>query len=113
MVPSKSKITKGRDIRTRLLYIDSLRLHPVDAAAKFVHFAAQASAATTMTIDSASVDFWVYKDSSRFAQLEIKGASSSFGNIDLTLTVTNYDQPVTIAAPAASDIGTGTAPALP
>jgi hypothetical protein len=75
--------------------------------------AAQASAATTMTIDSASVDFWVYKDSSRFAQLEIKGASSSFGNIDLTLTVTNYDQPVTIAAPAASDIGTGTASALP
>jgi hypothetical protein len=35
------------------------------------------------------------------------------GNIDLTLTITNYDQPVTIAAPAASDIGTGTGPTLP
>jgi hypothetical protein len=75
--------------------------------------AAQASAGTTMKIDSASVDIWVYKDSNRFAQLQIKGASSSFGSIDLTLTVTNYDQPVTIAAPAAGDIGTGTGPKLP
>ena len=75
--------------------------------------AAQASAGTTMKIDSASVDLWVYKDSNRFAKLEIKGAASSLGNIDLTLTITNYDQPVTIAAPAASDIGTGTGPTLP
>jgi hypothetical protein len=67
--------------------------------------AAGASAAPAgMKIDSASVDFWVYKDSNLPAKFEIKGASSAIGNLDLTVTVTNYDQPVTIAAPAASEI---------
>jgi hypothetical protein len=67
--------------------------------------AAGASAAPAgMKIDSASVDFWVYKDSNLPAKFEIKGASSAIGNIDLTVTITNYDQPVTIAAPAASEI---------
>jgi hypothetical protein len=75
--------------------------------------AAQASAGTTMKVDSASVDLWVYKDNNQFAQLEIKGASSTLGNIDVELTVTNYNQPVTIAAPSASQIGTGTGPTLP
>jgi hypothetical protein len=37
--------------------------------------------------------------------MEVKGASSAFGSLDLMITVTNYDQPVTISAPAASDIG--------
>lgn len=67
--------------------------------------AAQASGAPAVTIDSASVDFWVYKSSNRLAQMEVKGASSAFGSLDLMVTVTNYDQPVTISAPAASDIG--------
>jgi hypothetical protein len=55
-------------------------------------------------IDSASIDFWVYTDSNRIAQAEIKGASSAFGNIDITLTVSNYDQPVTVTAPPAAQI---------
>jgi hypothetical protein len=67
--------------------------------------AAQASGAPAVTIDSASVDFWVYKSGNRLAQIEVKGASSAFGNLDLMITVTNYDQPVSISAPAASDIG--------
>ena len=67
--------------------------------------AAQASGGPAVTIDSASVDFWVYKSSNRLAQMEVKGASSAFGSLDLMITVTNYDQPVTISAPAASDIG--------
>lgn len=66
--------------------------------------AAQASPGTDMKIDSASVDFWVYKSDSRLAQIEVKGASSTIGNLDLMITVTNYDQPVTVAAPAASDV---------
>ncbi len=67
--------------------------------------AAQASGGPAVTIDSASVDFWVYKSSNRLAQMEVKGASSAFGSLDLTVTITNYDQPVSISAPAASDIG--------
>jgi len=66
--------------------------------------AAQASTSPAMKIDSASVDFWVYKDSNRLAKIEIKGASASLGALGFTITVTNYDQPVTIAAPAAADI---------
>jgi hypothetical protein len=66
--------------------------------------AAQASAGPAMKIDSAAVDFWVYKDGNRLAKAEIKGASSALGNIDITLTITNYDQPVTVTAPAAGDI---------
>lgn len=66
--------------------------------------AAQASPGTQMKLDSASVDFWVYKSNNRLAQIEIKGASSTLGNLDLMITLTNYDQPVTIAAPAASDV---------
>jgi hypothetical protein len=59
---------------------------------------------TAMTVDSASVDVWIYKSNSRLAQLEMKGASAQVGNIDITLTVSNYDQQVTITAPAASDV---------
>ena len=66
--------------------------------------AAQASSGPAMKIDSASVDFWVYKANNRLAQVELKGASASLGNLDLVVTVTNYDQPVTIAAPAAADV---------
>ncbi len=66
--------------------------------------AAEASPGANMKVDSASVDFWVYKSNNRLAQVELKGASSTLGNLDLMITVTNYDQPVTVAAPAASDV---------
>ena len=70
--------------------------------------AADASAGDTMKIDSASVDMWVYTDGSRFAQVEIKGASSTLGNLDITLTISNYDQPVTVAAPPADQVNVTT-----
>jgi hypothetical protein len=77
----------------------SVPLDKINAA-----IAAQASSAPGLTIDSASVDLWVYKDTNQIAQFEIKGASSTLGNLDFMLTVSAYDQPVTITAPAASDI---------
>ena len=69
--------------------------------------AAQASGGPAMKLDSASVDLWVYKDSSRLAKFEIQGASSSLGNIDFTVTITNYDQAVTVTAPPASEVKAG------
>jgi hypothetical protein len=66
--------------------------------------AAEASSAPAMKIDSASIDVWVYTASYRIAQFELKGASSTVGNIDLTVTVSAYDQPVTISAPPASQV---------
>ena len=59
-----------------------------------------------LTLDSAAVDMWAYKDTYYLAQLEVKGASSKIGNLDLIVTVTNYDQPVTITAPPASQVET-------
>jgi hypothetical protein len=66
--------------------------------------AAAASPSPAPKLDSASVDVWIYKDTYRIAQFEAKGASSTLGNLDLTITVSNYDQPVTIAAPSADQI---------
>jgi hypothetical protein len=66
--------------------------------------AASASPPVSVKIDSASVDFWVYKDSYLPAQFELKGASSTIGSIDVAFTITNYDVPVTIAAPPASEV---------
>lgn len=68
--------------------------------------AAEASAGTAMKIDSASVDLWVYTDINQLAQARIKGASSTLGNLDITLTLSNYDKPVTFTAPPASEIQT-------
>ncbi|MGZ6267882.1 MAG: hypothetical protein ACXWNR_04895 [Candidatus Limnocylindrales bacterium] len=64
------------------------------------------SAASGITIDSASVDAWVYKQDNRLAKIEIKGASAAIGNLDVIVTVTNYDKPVTVTAPADSEIET-------
>ena len=65
---------------------------------------AAASAAPGMKIDSASVDIWTYKDTYQLAKIQIAGASSSLGNLGITITVTNYGAPVTVTAPAASEI---------
>jgi hypothetical protein len=68
---------------------------------------AASSPSPMVQIDSASVDFWIYKDNSQLAKVEMAGASSALGNLDLTITITNYNAPVSISAPAASDISTG------
>jgi hypothetical protein len=57
-----------------------------------------------MKIDSASVDVWIYKSNYQLAKIQIAGASSTLGNLTMTITITNYNAPVTIAAPAASDV---------
>ncbi len=66
--------------------------------------AAEASAAPAMKIDSASVDVWVYKSNYQLAKVQIAGASSTLGNLTMTITITNYNAPVTITAPDPSEI---------
>ncbi len=70
--------------------------------------AAAPSSGPVPTIDSASADVWIYKATSQLAKIEIKGASSTLGNLDFVVTITNYNAPVTISAPAASDINPAT-----
>jgi hypothetical protein len=62
------------------------------------------SAVSDMKIDSASADLWVYKENNMLAKAEVKGASSAVGNLDVIVTVTDYDKPVTISAPSADQI---------
>jgi hypothetical protein len=60
-----------------------------------------------MTLDSASLDYWVYSDSTNPAKIDLKASSASIGNVALTVTMTKYNQPVTITAPPASEIQAG------
>ena len=62
------------------------------------------SAASGISVDTASFDYWVYVDSLQPAKLDVKGSSASLGSIDLTVTLTKYDQPVTITVPPDSEI---------
>jgi hypothetical protein len=66
---------------------------------------AKANPALKMKIDSASADMWIYQDTYQLAQVQLAGSSSTVGDLTFTMTLTNFDQPVTIDAPAASDIG--------
>jgi hypothetical protein len=68
--------------------------------------AASSPSPASLKIDSATFDLWAYKDTYNLAQVEIKGASSTIGSLDLVITVTNYDAPVTVTAPPASEVQT-------
>ncbi len=63
------------------------------------------SATAGMKLDSASFDYWVYKDSVLPAKFEIKGDAGTLGSLDVVVTLTGYNEAVNIKAPAASDIG--------
>jgi len=57
-----------------------------------------------ITVDSVSASMWIYTDNYQLAQVTMAGTSSTLGNLSFTITLTNFDQPVTINAPAASAI---------
>ena len=62
------------------------------------------SAASGITLDSASVEIWTYKENLLPARIEIKASAGATGNLDVVVTLSNYDQAVTIKAPADSDV---------
>ena len=106
----RTAITKA-GVTTKLVGVDQIGGKSADHISVTVpldlinsQIAASASAKPAMKIDSLAIDFWVYTDNYRMAKAEFSESSASFGNLDITVTVSNYDQPVTITAPAASDI---------
>jgi hypothetical protein len=62
------------------------------------------STAAGITLDSATLDYWVYKASVLPGQLHVAGSVSSAGSLDVVATFTNYDAKVTIKAPDASQV---------
>jgi hypothetical protein len=57
-----------------------------------------------VAVDSASATYLVYTDTLAPAGLRIVASSASLGNLDVSLTITAYDRPVTIEAPPASEV---------
>jgi hypothetical protein len=106
----RTAITKA-GVTTKLVGVDQIGGKSADHISVTVpldlinsQIAASASAKPAMKIDSLAIDFWVYTDNYRMAKAEFSESSASFGNLVISVMVTNYDQPVTITAPAAGDI---------
>jgi hypothetical protein len=57
----------------------------------------------SLHVNSASADFWLYTKDLTMAQVVFKGAGNST-DLSLTLTLTNYNAPVTIVVPWASEV---------
>jgi LppX_LprAFG lipoprotein len=66
------------------------------------------AAAGGISIDTVTLDYWVFVDSLNPAKMEVKASSATLGNLTVTLTLTKYNQPVTIKAPADSEIQAST-----
>ncbi len=64
-------------------------------------------AAGGLTIDTATLDCWVSVATVQPVKLELMGSSASLGSLDLTLTLTKYNQPVTITAPPTGQVQSG------
>jgi hypothetical protein len=57
-----------------------------------------------MTLDSATIDYWVYTDTVLPAKLAISASSAQLGNLTLTATLSDYGKSVSISAPTADKI---------
>jgi len=76
---------------------------PVDAINTML--AGQGGSTTAgLKLDSATVDYWAYKDSLLPAKISIAASAGTLGNLSLVLTLTDYGKSVTVTAPAAGDI---------
>ena len=97
----------GRDAYHIDLAVPLDKINGDIAAAASAAPAGESAVLRGIKIDSVSAGIWIYEGTYQLAQVQIVGASSTVGNLSFTMTLTNFDQPVTINAPAASDIGAG------
>lgn len=68
--------------------------------------AAGGAAASGIAVDLAPIDYWVYGDTLQPAKIHVKVSSTTLGNIELTVSLTKYGQPVAIVAPPDNQVGT-------
>jgi hypothetical protein len=57
-----------------------------------------------MTVDSVALDYWAYVDGLQPARVEAAASSSSLGRLNLTVTLTKYNEPITITPPPDSQV---------
>jgi hypothetical protein len=60
--------------------------------------------ATGMTVDSVALDYWAYVDGLQPARVQAAASSPSLGSLNLTVTLTKYNEPVTITPPPDSQV---------
>ena len=65
------------------------------------------NAAAGVTVDSMSVDYWAYVEGLQPAKLALKASSTSLGDLTMSVTMTRYNQPVTIAPPPRDQVKSG------
>jgi hypothetical protein len=85
---------------------------PLDQMNKDIAAAAASAGApgaflTKIQVTSMTAGVWIYQDNYELAQVQLAGSSSDGGNLSFTMTLTSFDQPVTINAPATSDVASG------
>ena len=68
---------------------------------------ASAAFLAKIQVTSVTAGVWIYQDNYQLAQVQIAGVSSDGGNLSFTMTLTNFDQPVTINTPAAGNVASG------
>jgi hypothetical protein len=69
--------------------------------------AAEAAAKSTLAgikIDNLTSSIWIYTDNYQLAQVQIAAQAESVGDLNFTMTLTNFDVPVQITAPPASQV---------
>jgi hypothetical protein len=57
-----------------------------------------------MTVDSVALDYWAYVDGLQPARVEAAASSSSLGRLNLTVTLTKNNEPITITPPPDSQV---------
>lgn len=85
---------------------------PLDQMNKDIAAAAASAGApgaflATIQVTSMTAGVWIYQDNYELGQVQLAGSSSDGGNLSFTMTLTSFDQPVTINTPAAADVVSG------
>jgi hypothetical protein len=73
---------------------------PVDKINEAI--ASAAPSAAGITVESLSIDYWVFSGDLRPAKGVVNVSSAALGNVDATVTLTKYNQSVNIQAPPAN-----------
>jgi hypothetical protein len=58
------------------------------------------TAAAAYSVETSTIEYWVYVDTLTPAKAVVEVASPSIGNVHVSAILSRYDQPVTIAAPS-------------
>jgi hypothetical protein len=83
---------------------DAYRVKIDIPVAKLNEAIAGAAGSSDITLDSFTLDYWVYMNDLKPAKAVVTGSSPKLGNINATVTLSKYNESVSIQAPSADKI---------